>query len=227
MSDIPAETPAEDSGAERLAEDSSASAILPLDGSAAESLPVAEPVKTATIQKIFLVFLVIGGISFGGGVVAYLRSYLVTNYKWINDETFIELLAISQSLPGLNATNMAVLIGDRLQGKTGAAVALIGMCLPGASMMLAVGMLYSLLHHNYLIQSVLHSVAAAAIGLVLATTLQLGKKSVKQPWDFLVVGLGVLGINVLHQMVPFVLLGVGTVSVFPHRPRKQKKESTP
>jgi chromate transporter len=190
---------------------------------------VAEPVKTATIQKIFLVFLLIGGISFGGGVVAYLRSYLVTNYKWINDETFIELLAISQSLPGLNVTNMAVLIGDRLQGKTGAVAALLGLCIPGAAMMLVVGMLYkSLLHHNYRIQSVLHCVAAAALALVLATTVQLGKKSVKQVWDILVVCLVVVGINVLHQNVLFVLLGVGAVSVFPYMPRKGKKldEST-
>jgi chromate transporter len=210
-----------------LAEGSSASAILPVLGTEG-SLPVAEPVKTPTIQKIFLVFLLIGGISFGGGVIAYLRTYLVTNYKWINDETFIELLSISQSLPGLNVTNMAVLIGDRLQGKAGAAAAFIGLCAPSAAMMLAVGMLYkSLLHHNYRIHTVLHSVAAVALALVLATTVQLGKKSVKQVWDILVVCLVVVGINVLHQKVLFVLLAVGAVSVFPHMPRKGKKQDAP
>jgi chromate transporter len=221
MSDQAAGTPADESGAERLAEDSSASALMPLDGSGAALLtPPSPEVVKASLGEIFQVFLLIGAISFGGGVVAYLRSYLVTNKKWLNDESFIELLAISQSLPGLNATNMAVLIGDRLQGKTGSAVAMIAICLPGAAMMLAAGAMYKFLHHNYLVLCVLHSVAAAAIGLVLATTLQLGKKSIKIPWDWVILVLCIIGINLLKQMVPFVLLAVGFLSIQPHMPRK-------
>ncbi|HEY9717486.1 MAG TPA: chromate transporter [Trichormus sp.] len=224
MSEPTAVTSGDESGAERLAEDSSASALMPLNGSGAATLtPPAADVIQASLGEIFQVFLLIGAISFGGGVVAYLRSYLVTNKKWLNDESFIELLAISQSLPGLNATNMAVLIGDRLQGKTGSAVAMLGICLPGAAMMLAAGAMYKLLHHNYFVQCVLHSVAAAAIGLVLATTLQLGKKSVKIPWDWVILVLCVIGINLLHQMVPFVLLAVGFLSIQPHMPRKNSR----
>ena len=97
---------------------------------------------------------------------------------------------------------------------------MIAICLPGAAMMLAAGAMYKLLHHNYFVQRVLHSVAAAAIGLVLATTLQLGKKSIKIPWDWVILVLCIIGINLLKQMVPFVLLAVGFLSIQPHMPRK-------
>jgi hypothetical protein len=61
-----------------------------------------------SIGQIFLEFLIIGATSFGG-VVPYLRGSLVTKRQWIDDREFVEMLSISQSLPGLNATNMAIL----------------------------------------------------------------------------------------------------------------------
>ena len=85
---------------------------------------------TASIVQIFLEFLVIGATSFGG-VVPYLRNSLVTKKAWIDDKEFVEMLSISQSLPGLNATNMAILVGDKLRGALGSIAAIIGMCLPG------------------------------------------------------------------------------------------------
>ena len=90
---------------------------------------------------IFLQFLIIGATSFGG-VVPYLRENLVTKNHWVDDKEFVELLAISQSLPGLNATNMAVLLGDRLQGLDGRVAGIVGICLPGAALMFVVGIIY-------------------------------------------------------------------------------------
>ena len=63
-------------------------------------------------------------------------------FRWLDDVTFVELLSISQSLPGLNATNMAILVGQRLAGRPGATLAILGMCLPGAILMFAVGIIY-------------------------------------------------------------------------------------
>ena len=75
--------------------------------------------EDVTVPQIFRAFLLIGATSFGGGVVAYLRSSLVEKHRWIDDRTFVECLAIGQTLPGLNATNMSVLVGDRLRGDGG------------------------------------------------------------------------------------------------------------
>ena len=74
-------------------------------------------------------------------MVAYLRSSLVDKHGWLDGREFVELLSISQTLPGLNAPNMAVLVGDRLRGAFGAAAAICGICLPSALAMIGAGML--------------------------------------------------------------------------------------
>src|SRR5215472_6297359 len=120
-----------------------------------------------SILRIFAAFLIIGATSFGGGVVAYLRNSLVEKHKWVDDKTFVELLGISQTLPGLNATNMAVLVGDRLRGVAGAITALCAICLPGAALMYAVAIAYRAHGDRPLATAGLKGVAAAAVGLVL------------------------------------------------------------
>jgi chromate transporter len=97
-----------------------------------------------SLGRIFWVFLVMGATSLGGGVVGYLRTGLVVQERWLDDATFVELLSISQTLPGLNATNMAILVGDLLRGGSGALLAMLGMCLPSATLMTAAAYAYSI-----------------------------------------------------------------------------------
>jgi chromate transporter len=177
-----------------------------------------------TLAEVFGAFLLIGATSFGGGIVAYLRSSLVSKHGWLDDKKFVELLSISQSLPGLNATNMAVLVGDRLRGIPGAIAAICGICLPGGLIMLAVGIAYGQHGDRPLVTAMLHGVAAAAVGLILATTLQLGRKSLHHLSDLVFVALAVIGVNVLHQSVLRVLLVVGALAIFWYRPRIVQKE---
>ena len=186
---------------------------------------VAIEAPAITLAHIFFVFLIVGATSFGGGVVAYLRAAVVTRYQFVDDETFIEFLSISQSLPGLNATNMAVLIGERLRGKLGAVVATIGMCLPGAIFMLVAGALYKVHGDVPWVESALHGVAAAAVGLVLATSVQLGRKSLRGVRDLGFVILAIMGIHVFHLSVPIVLLIVGSLSIYSYRPSVLAKEA--
>ena len=176
--------------------------------------------QDVSVRQIFLEFLFIGATSFGGGVVAYLRNGLVNKRGWVNDQEFVEYLAISQSLPGLNATNMAVLVGDRLHGVMGAITALIAICLPGALLMFGAGIAYHASGDNPMVTAMLKGVAAAAIGLILATTIQLGKKSLAHVYDLIFVALTVYGVDRLHQSVPRVLIVVGILAILWYRPRK-------
>lgn len=196
------------------------------DAPANVSADFASPGSTATanvsVRTIFLEFLFIGATSFGGGVVAYLRDGLVRKRKWVDDQEFVEYLAISQSLPGLNATNMAVLVGDRLRGLRGALTALVAICLPGGGLMLVAGIAYHAHGGEPMITAALKGVAAAAIGLILATTIQLGKRSLAHAYDLVFVGLTVFGVDQLHQSVPRVLIAVGILAVLWYRPRKPK-----
>ena len=183
-------------------------------------LATAFAVSRVSVADIFIEFLIIGATSFGGGVVAYLRSGLVTKRKWVNDKEFVEMLAISQTLPGLNATNMAILVGDRLRGAMGSIAAIIGVCLPGAAYMYITAILYHLHGDRPLVTAALKGVAAAAVGLILATAVQLGKKSLSHNYDLILIALTVIGVNRLHQSVPRVLIAVGILAVLWYHPKK-------
>ncbi|MGA9566795.1 MAG: chromate transporter [Candidatus Korobacteraceae bacterium] len=177
----------------------------------------------ATVFDVFLQFLIIGATSFGG-VVPYLRENLVSKNHWVDDKEFVELLSISQSLPGLNATNMAVLLGDRLKGWMGAVAGIVGVCLPGAAIMLATGIIYREHGDHSFVTAILKGVAAAAAGLLLATVIQLGKKSLSGRFDLVFVLITVLAVNRLHQSVPRTLIVVGLLAIFWHYPRKTEQE---
>lgn len=188
--------------------------------------PVPRPeTLQVSLREIFVGFLIIGATSFGGGVVAYLRTGLVGRRKWIADETFVELLSICQTLPGLNASNMAILVGDRLRGTAGAAAALVGICLPGGLLMSVAAGAYAASQHSEVgMQAVLHGVSAAAVGLVFSVTVQLGRKTLARWADFILVALTVIGVNVLHLSVLLVLVLAGAVAIYWYRPSQLAAE---
>jgi len=188
-----------------------------------EALHAAAPVTQASIAQIFLEFLIIGATSFGG-VVPYLRGSLVTKRHWVDDKEFVEMLSISQSLPGLNATNMAILVGEKLRGAVGSIAAIIGICLPGAVLMYIVGIFYRIHGDHVWITAALKGVAAAAVGLILSTVVSMSKKSLSGKFDFVFIALTVIAVNRLHLGVPRTLIAVGLLAILFHRPRKEQKE---
>jgi chromate transporter len=181
----------------------------------------APTVPQVSLARIFLAFLTIGATSVGGGVVGYLRSGLVVSQKWIDDETFVELLSICQSLPGLNSSNMAILVGDRLRGGPGALAALVGICLPGGLIMAAAGALYGTAHQSSpLISPMLHGVSAGAVGMVLYVTLKLGVKTIKIPSEFFFAAVTLFLVSYMKFSVLTALAAVGLVATIYYRPRK-------
>jgi chromate transporter len=67
-------------------------------------------------------------------------------------------------------------------------------------------------------------VAAAAVGLVAAVSVQLGRKSLESAGDLVFVALAVAGVSLLRLPVPAVLLGVGALAIWWHRPRSKARQ---
>jgi len=70
--------------------------------------------------QLFLIFSRIGLTSFGGGLSGWLLREFVQSRKWLTEEEFFSGLAISQAMPGINMTNVAIWIGYRLRVNSGA-----------------------------------------------------------------------------------------------------------
>jgi chromate transporter len=179
----------------------------------------ATPVQRVSLGALFGAFFVMGATSFGGGVVAYLRETLVSTRGWLSDDDFLTDLELSQTLPGLNATNMSVLVGDRLHGTLGAIVAFLGMTLPGTVVVFVLGVLYGVHNHPPAVTAMLAGVAAGAVGLLLAVTLQIGRKQMSALVDLILLALTFVAVGFLHFSILTVLVVIGPLAVWLHRPR--------
>jgi chromate transporter len=177
------------------------------------------PGRRVGLGELFGAFFALGASSFGGGVVAYLREALVTRRAWLDDDDFLAALELSQTLPGLNATNMSVIVGDRLRGTTGAALAFLGMTLPGTVVVFVLGVLYGVHGHRPVVTAVLGGIAAAAVGMLLAVTLQIGRKEVSGNRDLLILLATFIAIGTFHVRLLVVLLTIGPLSIWLYRPR--------
>ncbi|MGH8012293.1 MAG: chromate transporter [Candidatus Binataceae bacterium] len=178
-----------------------------------------------SLVAIFKVFLLAGAISFGGGVLAYLREYLVRSNHWISDDEFLDALEISQTLPGLNSVNMSVIVGDRMRGAAGSVAAVIGLGLPGAVIIMSLGILWERQHHNPDITAILIGVATAAVGLLLAVTFQLGHKQFARMPDLIFIMATFVAVSLFHVSLLVVLLVIGSIAVFAYRPRSHPSEA--
>src|SRR5215472_5523245 len=96
-----------------------------------------QPRNRTSAWIIFLRFLRLGCTSFGGPVahIGYFREEFVTRLHWISDETFAEIIALSQSLPGPASSQVGFTIGLMEGGLLGAVAAWAGFTLPSAALM--------------------------------------------------------------------------------------------
>jgi chromate transporter len=132
------------------------------------------------IIKIFIAFLKIGSITFGGGytMLPLLRRDIVHREGWATDEEIIDYYAISQSLPGIVASNTAMLIGYGRHGVPGQIAALLGIIFPSLVIILVIAMFIK----NFLeLEVVIHAfngIRVAVSVLILNTTIEMAKKCI-------------------------------------------------
>ncbi|HEX3409862.1 MAG TPA: chromate transporter [Candidatus Binataceae bacterium] len=170
------------------------------------------------LRDLFKVFLTAGAVSFGGGVLAYLREYLVRHHRWLEDDDFLDALEVSETLPGLNSVNMSVIVGDRMRGAIGAAVAVTGLMLPGMIVMMTLGVIWEQQRHNLNVGHFLVGVAASAVGLLLTVTLQLGHKQFVRPLDLILIAVTFVAVSVFKISLGWVLLLLGPIAIWLYRP---------
>lgn len=168
--------------------------------------------------EIFREFLAVGAASFGGGVVAYQKILLTEKKAWFSVDEFKAMLAISQTMPGLNAVNIAVLAGDRLRSAPGAFVAAIGLLLPGCLFVVAIGLLYLGNPDSEFATVFLVAVAAAATGLLASVTYRLAEGRLLGLKYAVIAALTFALMSFSGLSLPEVLLVVAPLAIFLNRP---------
>ncbi|NCB00385.1 MAG: chromate transporter, partial [Clostridia bacterium] len=97
-------------------------------------------VKRPSYFTLLATFFKIGLFTFGGGyaMIPLIEREVVEKRYWISEKDLVDLIAISQSLPGVFAINLSTFIGKRQRGRLGAIASATGCALPSFLVILAI-----------------------------------------------------------------------------------------
>ena len=122
--------------------------------------------------QLFLNFLMIGALSFGGGygMISLVRE-TVLSHGWLTESEFLSFIAVSESTPGPLAVNMATFIGSSQGGLLGAFFATLGVVLPSFFIILLIPSVLQNLMKYAGVEAFLSGVRPCVVAMILATAL--------------------------------------------------------
>ena len=123
--------------------------------------------------EAFSIFFKIGAFTIGGGyaMVPLIEDEIVTKRQWIAKEDFIDLLAISQSAPGILAVNISIFIGYRLRGIRGSIITALGTILPSFLIILAIALFFHNFKDNVYVERIFKGIRPAVVALIASAAL--------------------------------------------------------
>ena len=175
--------------------------------------PLAQP---ASPGALFFIFnrLALQGF---GGVLAVAQRELVDRQRWLSREQFVEMLALSQVLPGPNVINLAIMFGDRFFGLRGALAAVGGMLVVPLFIVMALTAAYAEFSRIAMVSGALRGMGAVAAGLIIATaikltgTLRTNRLGLPTAAAFSVFTF--IMIALLHWPLIWVIAGLGSIAI--------------
>ena len=122
--------------------------------------------------QLFLNFLMIGALSFGGGygMISLVRE-TVLSHGWLTESEFLSFIAVSESTPGPLAVNMATFIGSSQGGLLGAFFATLGVVLPSFVIILLIAAVLQNLMKYAGVEAFLSGVRPCVVAMILATAI--------------------------------------------------------
>ena len=168
-----------------------------------------------TVSGLFLAFLGVGMIGFGG-VLPWLRRMMVEQRRWMSPAAFTDMLAFCQILPGPNVVNFSVCFGGRARGVQGALAALSGLLLGPMLIVIALGIVYQRLAAYPVVAGAMSGLAAAACGLVLATAIKIALPLRGRPLGLGVAAVALIAVAVMRLPLLPTMLILAPLSVALH-----------
>jgi len=167
-----------------------------------------------SVREIFIGFLSLGCMSFGGAL-PHARRIIVEQRRWLDPAEFTDLLGLCQFLPGGNVINLSVAVGMRFHGWRGALAGLLGLIAVPSLVVIGLGVLYEHTQDDPHVRHLFVGLAAAAAGLLIAMAVKILLPLRRDPAGALIAIVGFIAIALLRlPLLPtmLVLTPIGIVA---------------
>ena len=133
--------------------------------------------------NLFWTYLKIGTFTLGGGyaMLPLIQREVVDRKGWIDEEEFLNMIALAQAAPGLIAVNSAIFIGWRVGGWKGVCGAVLGAVLPSFLIILAIAMVFQEWKEYPAVEAAFKGIRPAVVALIAAPLFKMAK-SAKISW---------------------------------------------
>jgi chromate transporter len=127
--------------------------------------------------KIFCTFAGIGLFTIGGGyaMLPLIQKEVVERKQWVSASDFVDIIALSQSVPGILAVNIAIFTGYRMKGNKGSVVATLGAILPSFVIILLIALFFRHFNENPYIAKMFRTVRPAVVALIVVPVFSTAK----------------------------------------------------
>lgn len=127
----------------------------------------------------FLIFSRIGLFTIGGGyaMVPLIEAEIVEKRKWVNKEEFLDLMALSQTVPGIFAVNISIFIGYKLRKFWGAFFMTLGTIMPSFVIMLLIALFFSQVKQFEVVERIFRGIRPAVVALIAAPCFKMAKSA--------------------------------------------------
>ena len=168
---------------------------------------------TGRLKSLWLLFinmLKIGLFTFGGGyaMIHLLENEFVSKKKWIEEDEFMDLVAIAESTPGPIAINCSTYIGYKKEKTLGAVLATLGMCIPSFTIIFFISLFFNQFLSIGWVASAFKGIQVCVVFLILSAGVKMLKKMKKKPFNLIVMSVTFL------CMVAFGVFAVSFSSIF-------------
>lgn len=165
------------------------------------------------LWELFITFFKIGAFTFGGGyaMIPLIQCEVCDNKQWIKEEDMVDILALTQTLPGAIAVNASTFIGYRIAGFWGAFFATLGVVIPAFLIILSLAGLLIKYGDNQILQKMFLGIRAVVVALILAAVVKMYKPCIFDRWT-LILALIAFGSLVIFDIHPIITIIVGGIS---------------
>lgn len=158
-------------------------------------------------------FTKIGCVGYGGGpsMVPLIREEVVSIHQWMNTADFMDVLAISNALPGPIATKMSMAIGYHVSGAAGAIAATLGIVVPSSVAVIFLMKFVTYVKTNPRVQSMLKGLRPVVVAMLIyaAYDFSLGSMIDHATW---LIGAITLALMIFTKIHPALFIVAGAVA---------------